>query len=189
MPRPRRASRDLLTNNRFRTIINGVNLQPNHRTFALLRVALAFLLFWSLIVQVAIPFAAQEMALDYRESAPMVGRLAWPYSIAAILAILCGQVAIYFIYRLLSMVSRGEIFRVPSSRFTSGIINCFAIATGLAVLVSIAQVIIPDGGHFSTLAITLSATTLGAVLTLLMIVLRGMLADAVEYRGELDTVI
>lgn len=161
----------------------------NHRAITLLRVALAFLLFWSLIAQIIVPFAARELVWDYRTTAPTLVRLAWPYSIAAILAIACGQVAIYFIYRLLNLVSLGEIFRVPSSKFTTGIIKCFGIATALAAVTSIAQIVIPDGGHFSTLTLSLSATTLGLVLTLLMIVMRGMLSDAVAYRGELDTVI
>ena len=154
-----------------------------------LAIALAFILLWSLLAQVAIPYFAYQMARWDYPDVPAVQMLWLPYSIASVLVILCGQVAIYFIYRLLRLVLAGTIFSAPTARYTGGIVICFGIATGLSALVTLAQLLIPDGGHFTTLFLTTSATFVGLALTLLMVVMRGLLNSAVAYRGELDQVI
>jgi hypothetical protein len=155
-----------------------------------LKTALALVLFWSVLAQIGIPMLGHEFYVDNYPNVRTVQLLWLPYSIAAILAILCGQIAILFIYRLLRLVATGTIFSAPvSARYTKGIVICFGIATAISALVTLTQFIVPDGGHFSTAFLTISTTSIGLVLTLLMIVMRSLLDSAVAYRGELDTVI
>lgn len=155
---------------------------------AALHIALWLIVLGGLAAQFLIPLVARDAVWQYPEY-PILGRLWLPYSIAAILAILCGQIAVGIIWRLLQLVSNGTIFTAPTAKYINGIILCFGVATALSVIVSLAQIILPDAGTFTTLGFSLGAATVGLALTLLMIVMRDLLSAAVEYRGELDSVI
>src|SRR3990172_5366811 len=75
----------------------------------LLRVALAILLLGSVLAQVLVPAFASEAAKTF----PEVGYLVVPYSVAGILVIACGQVALLVVWRLLSMIIGGVLFTPP----------------------------------------------------------------------------
>jgi uncharacterized membrane protein len=72
----------------------------------LLRVALVFPLLGTVLVQIGLPMLASEEGRIF----PEVAYLVVPYSVAAILFIGCGQVALLAVWRLLSMVDGGVIF-------------------------------------------------------------------------------
>ncbi len=151
----------------------------------LLRVALVILLLGTLLAQVLVPVFAAEEATLY----PEVASLSVPYSVAAILVIGCGQVALLVVWRLLSLVSAGVIFTRRSLRWVDVITACAAVATVLTagVMIHLLAVVRAGGpGIVLRLAACLAG---GPAFVLLMIVMRGLLESAIADRAELDEVI
>jgi hypothetical protein len=150
----------------------------------LLRIALVLLLLGSLLAQALIPAVASEAARVFAE----VGYLVVPYSIAGILVIGCGQVALLAVWRLLSMISGEVIFTRRSLRLVDLIAACGAVATVINAGVWTHLLLVHGGGP--GVLLWLSGSLVGGVaFVLLMIVMRGLLESAIGYRAELDEVI
>jgi hypothetical protein len=150
----------------------------------LLRIALVVLLLGSVLGQVLVPVFASEAARAF----PEVGYLVVPYSVAGILVIACGQVALLVVWRLLSMISGGVIFTRRALRWVDVIIVCGAVATVLNGAVGIHLLTVHGGGP--GIIVWLVASLAGGVtLVLLMVVMRGLLESAIADRNELDEVI
>ena len=81
-----------------------------------------------MLVQVLVPVYASQVAMIF----PEVEYLVVPYSVAAILFIGCGQVALLVVWRLLSLVDGGVIFTRRSLRWVDAITACAAVATVLS---------------------------------------------------------
>src|SRR5450756_2282828 len=94
----------------------------------LLRVALVVFLLGTVLAQVLVPVFASEAGTTF----PEVAYLVIPYSIAAILFIGCGQVALLLVWRLLSVVNGGAIFTRRAVRWVDVITACGAVATVLS---------------------------------------------------------
>ena len=151
----------------------------------LLRVALLVLLLASVLAQVLVPVYASQVGTR----TPEVAHLVVPYSLAAILFIGCGQVALLAIWRLLSLVDGGTIFTRRAFRWVDVIVACGAIATILAVGVLVHMLgFVPGGGGPMVyyLGVCIAA---GLAFVLLMVVMRGLLLTAVADRTELAEVI
>src|SRR3972149_12032931 len=109
----------------------------------LLRVALVVLLLGTVVVQALLPVLASEVGTTF----PEVGYLVVPYSVAAILFIGCGQVALLVVWRLLSLVEGRVIFTPPALRWVDVLSACAAVATGLSAGVTIHMLgFVPGGG-------------------------------------------
>lgn len=151
----------------------------------LLRVALVVLLLGSVLAQVLVPVFASQVG----RSIPEVEYLVVPYSVAAILFIGCGQVALLAVWRLVSRVDSGVIFTRRAVRWVDVITACAALATVLSTGVLIHMLgFVPGGGGpmIYYLAVTIAA---GLAFALLMVVMRGLLESAIADRTELDEVI
>jgi len=151
----------------------------------LLRVALVALLLGSVLVQVLLP------ALAYEEGrhVPEVAYLVVPYSLAGILFIACGQVALVVVWRLLSMVNGRVIFTRGALRLVGVIIACAAVATALSAGVLIHLLGFVPGGGGPVVYLLAASIAGGLAFMLLMVVLRGLLEAAIADRTELDEVI
>jgi hypothetical protein len=150
----------------------------------LLRVALVVLLLGSVLAQVLVPVFASQAAQTF----PEVEYLVVPYSVAGILVIACGQVALFAVWRLLSMINRGVIFTRRSLRSVDVITACGAAATVLNAAVWTHLLVVHGGGP--GIILWLAASLVGGVaFVLLMIVMRGLLESAIAHRTELDEVI
>ena len=151
----------------------------------LLRVALVVFLLGTVLAQVLVPVFASEAGTTF----PEVAYLVIPYSIAAILFIGCGQVALLVVWRLLSMVNGGAIFTRRAVRWVDVITACGAVATVLSAGVMIHMLgFVPGGGgpmHYYLAACVAG----GLAFVLLMVVMRGLLVSAIADRTELDEVI
>src|SRR5674476_340788 len=88
----------------------------------LLRVALVVLLLGTVLAQVLLPVFASEEGSIF----PEVAYLVVPYSVAGILFIGCGQVALLVLWRLLSLVNGGVIFTRRALRWVDVITACAA---------------------------------------------------------------
>lgn len=150
----------------------------------LLCVALVVLLLGSVLAQVLVPVYASQVATTF----PEVAYLVVPYSVAAILFIGCGQVALLVVWRLLSLVDGGVIFTRRALRWVDVITACAAVATVLSVGVLIHMLgFVPGGGP---MVLYLAACVAGGLaFVLLMVVMRGLLVSAIADRTELDEVI
>ena len=157
----------------------------NKFAIQLLRVALLVLLLGSVLAQLLVPVLASHEATIF----PEVAYLVVPYSVAAILFIACGQVALLAIWRLLSLVKGGVIFTRRALRWVDVITACAAVATalGTGVLVHLVFVV---GAYHLFLTLGLAACLAGGLaFVLLMVVMRGLLESAITDRAELDEVI
>lgn len=151
----------------------------------LLRVALLVLLLASVLAQVLVPVYASEVGTRF----PEVGHLVVPYSLAAILFIACGQVAMLAIWRLLSLVDGGVIFTGRAVRWVDVIVTCGAVATSLTVVVLVHVLAFVPGGGGPMVYYLAGCIAAGVAFVLLMVVMRGLLLAAVADRTELDAVI
>jgi len=151
----------------------------------LLRVALVVLLLGTVFVQVLLPVFASETGRSF----PEVEYLVIPYSVAAILFIGCGQVALLVVWRLLSMVDGGVIFTRRALRWVDVIIACAAVATVLSAGVWIHMVAFVPGSGGPMFYYLAACVACGLAFVLLMVVLRGLLESAIADRTELDEVI
>ncbi len=150
----------------------------------LLRVVLVVLLLGTVLVQVLLPVFASEEGRIYPELAYLVV----PYSVADILAIGCGQVALLVVWRLLSMVNGGVIFTRRALRWVDVITACVAVATVLSAgpMIHLLFFVGVGGPLILWLAACLAG---GLAFVLLMVVMRGLLESAIADRTELDEVI
>lgn len=151
----------------------------------LLRVALVVLLLGSGLAQVLVPVSASQVATTN----PEVAYLVVPYSVAAILFIGCGQVALLVVWRLLSLVDDGVIFTRDALRWVDVIIACAVVATALSVGVLIHMLGFVPGGGGPTIYFMAACIAGALALVLLMVVMRGLLESAIADRAELDEVI
>ena len=151
----------------------------------LLRVALVVLLLGSVLAQVLVPVYASEVGTRF----PEVAYLVVPYSVAAILFIGCGQVALLVVWRLLSMVNGGAIFTRRAVRWVDVITACAAVATVLSAGVLIHMLGFVPGGGGPMIYYLAACVAGGLAFVLLMVVMRGLLVSAIADRTELDEVI
>jgi hypothetical protein len=150
-----------------------------------LRVALVVLLLGTVLAQVLVPVFASEVGTTF----PEVAYLVVPYSVAAILFIGCGQVALLVVWRLLSLVSGGVIFTRRSVRWVDVITSCAAVATVLSAGVLIHMLGFVPGGGGPMIYYLAACVAGGLAFVLLMVVMRGLLVSAIADRTELDEVI
>jgi hypothetical protein len=141
----------------------------------LLRAALVVLLLGSVFAQFLVPLEASMVGTTY----PEVGYLVVPYSVAAILFIVCIQVALLVVWRLLSLVDGGAIFTRRALRWVDVIIGCAVVATILSAGVLVHMLSFVPGGGGPTGLYMIACITGGLAFVLLMIVMRGLLESAI----------
>jgi len=151
----------------------------------LLRVALVVLLLGTVLAQVLVPVYASQVGTTF----PEVAYLVVPYSLAGILFIACGQVALLVVWRLLSLVNGGVIFTRRALRWVDVILACAAAATALSAGVLIHILGFVPGGGGPMIYYLAACLAGGLAFVLLMIVMRGLLVSAIADRTELDEVI
>jgi hypothetical protein len=151
----------------------------------LLRVALVVILLGTVLAQVLLPVFASEEGRIF----PEVAYLVVPYSVAGILFMGCGQVALLVVWRLLSMVNGGIIFTRRALRWVDTITACAAVATILSAGVLIHMLSFVPGGGGPMIYFLAACVAGGLAFVLLMVVMRGLLESAIADRTELDEVI
>lgn len=150
-----------------------------------LRLALFVLLLATVLAQVLVPVYASGTGTRH----PEVGYLVIPYSLAAILFIGCGQVALLAVWRLLSLVDGEIIFTHRAVRWVDVIVTCGAAATALAAVVLVHMFAFVPGGGGPMGLYLVACTVASLAFVLLMLVMRGLLLTAIADRAELDEVI
>ncbi len=149
-----------------------------------LRVFLAALFALLVLLQVmSLPGQFAHMAKESPEDA----HLRWPMLAVAVLVVLCVQVVIVCTWKLLGMVMDDRIFSERSLVWVDAIVG--AIGAGWALMVGVLLFVgfrADDPGLPMLLTLIVLC---GAVLGLLMLVMRALLQQATRLRTDMESVI
>ena len=161
-----------------------------HKVVGLLRVLLV-LLFAGLVVGQTLSFPGQFAHMA--QESPDMAYLTWPLTAFAVLELLCIQVVIVCIWRLLTMVKADRIFSREAFAWVDGIV--WAIAAGWLLFAAASATITaiiyftPELRDPGTPILLFGMTLLGSVLVMLMVVMRALLRQAAALRSDMDAVI
>ncbi|RAX49040.1 hypothetical protein DQ353_11975 [Arthrobacter sp. AQ5-05] len=151
----------------------------------LLRFTLVLVGLCLLLGQFLVPVIASETGVEF----PVVAHLVLPYSVAGILSLVVLELGLVPVWRLVSLVATGNIFTDGAVGWVNAVIACLATATAIPALVMFHLLFIVGLGGPGVL-LALGAVLLGgSALALLLVVMRGLLADAIANRHELDILI
>lgn len=158
----------------------------NHFALRALKPLLVVLFVGSLMVQlVIIPLVAWDIIHEaFNTAAGIV------YGACGILVVVCVQVAMFAMWRLLTLVQGDAIFAPDSLRWVDLIIRAGWVATALCLVVALYELAEWQNIGPFTVPIALFGSVVAALsVTLLVLVLRQLLAIAVDYKAELEEVV
>ncbi len=121
------------------------------------------------------------------EENPEHAGLRWPLTAVSVFWVLCTQVVVVCIWRLLSMVSDDRIFSEDSLKWVDAIV--WAIGAAWVVLVGVFLLVGFNADDPGVVILLFFLVVGGAVLGLLMIVLRALLRQATTLRTDMESVI
>ncbi|PJJ63687.1 DUF2975 domain-containing protein [Compostimonas suwonensis] len=149
------------------------------------KVVIAIILAVSLAGQVfVVPFMADEMVRMY----PEFEGLRIPGIVGCIALVVCAQVALLCVWRLLSMVAGASIFSITAFRWVKVLIGCCAAFTGLiaAAFIVLYAANAMQGG---VMVMLLAAFIGGIGATLLLVVMKGLLRKASQLEQDMAEVV
>lgn len=154
------------------------------RVVTLLRLFLV-LLFAILIVfqTMSLPGQFAHMA----EVSPELAYLRWPLTALSIFLVLCAQVIVVSTWRLLTLVAEDRIFTESSMKWVNAIVA--SVAAAWLVFLGLAIYVGWRADDPSTPLILMLLLTVGAVLGLVILVLRSLLRSATALRVDMEGVI
>lgn len=148
---------------------------------ALIVVLIALLLVCQIFV---VPGVARQMA----ERSPELGHLQLPGILVTVGFLLCVQVALVCVWRLLSLVRESSIFSVDAFTWVDIILGAVAVAT---ILIAGSFITLLAAGVASPTVTILCALgiVLGSGFGLLIVVMRGLLRKASQLEHDLSEVV
>jgi Protein of unknown function (DUF2975) len=157
---------------------------------ALLRVLLVLAFVFLLVMEV---FSIPGDILHDLSQSPEAGHLLWPMLIVAELVMVCFQIVLVCTWPLLTMVEKDRIFSDASLRWVDGIVWSLVAAwvffAGLAVYLTAVIYFTPELRDPGLPVLLFGLTLAGAVVVLLMLVMRALLRQATALRTDLEEVI
>lgn len=123
---------------------------------------------------------------DWVRDAPELAGTAWLLTVG-VLVLLCVQVVVVCTWRLLALVAADRIFSDDSLVWVNTIVG--AIAAGWILLAVAFGYLVALGEHPGTSGVLLLMLVGGAVLGLLMVVMRALLRQATTLRTEMEAVV
>ena len=129
------------------------------------------------------------LAVEWKREAPEFGFLAVPLAIGAVGAGVCVQLALIVIGRLIRFVHRGRIFDRAALPWVDGLVLCGALATAIVLVAFVVLIAVDTGGPPALSILMITAVVGGATVTLLLIVMRALLRQAVALDTELREVV
>lgn len=159
-------------------------MQKEHVAVAPLRILLV-LAFASLVLfQLRIlPETIGNMTKD----SPDLAYLRWPILTVSVLGLLCVQVVIVCTWRLLTMVKEDRIFSEESLAWVDAIV--WAIGAGWVLVLGLFLYLVVGWGDPGVPVLLMLLLLGGAVLGLLMVVMRALLRQATTLRTDMEAVI
>ena len=155
-----------------------------------LRIFLATLFAFLIVMQVlSLP---GDIAHDVAQ-APEAAHLLWPILAVQELEILCFQVVIVCTWKLLTMVQRDRIFSEASLTWVNGIVWSFVagwvLLLSLAIYLTAFIYFTPELRDPGIPIVLFGIVLIGAVLVLLMVLMRALLRQATTLRSDMEAVI
>jgi hypothetical protein len=154
------------------------------------RVVTALRVFLVMLFGVLVLFQTMSLPGQFRymaEESPDLAYLRWPATAVTVFWVLCVQVVIVSMWKLLTLVKNDRIFSEASFTWVNAII--WAIGAGWLVLLGVFLYVgfnADDPGVPLLLFLMLTGIT---VLGLLMVVMRALLRQATTLRTDMDAVI
>lgn len=153
------------------------------RVVGLLRVLLVLAFVCVLLAQVvAVPASLAYVA----DRSPELASLRWPVTVVAAVGLLCVEVVIIATWKLLTMVKHDRIFSDASMRWLDVIV--WAVAVAWVLVVGLFAYFV-RWGLSGLPALLLLMVVAGAVLGLLLVVVRALLRQATTLRTDMEAVI
>jgi Protein of unknown function (DUF2975) len=134
-------------------------------------------------------FVIPTIATSAAQQFPEFAYLQVPYSILAILAVACIQVAIVAVWMLLSMVRAEAIFSERAFRWVDVIIGSGIVASVLALGVEIHLLGFTGAGGPGPFIVLTGGVIGGVAAVLFVVVMRGLLRKATALESELAEVV
>lgn len=131
-----------------------------------------------------VPGVARQSAENY----PDLSYLQVPGIIVAVLFLLCVQVVLVCVWRLLSMVRMSVIFSDDAFVWVDIILGAIVLAT-LLIAVSMATLALSNVASPSVMLLCALGVVVGAGLALLIVVIRGLLRNARQLQQDLSEVV
>ena len=131
-----------------------------------------------------VPGVARQSAETYAD----LGYLQTPGIIVAVLFLLCVQVVLLCVWRLLSMVRTSVIFSDDAFVWVDVILGAIVLST-LLIAVSMATLASANVASPSVMLLCALGVVVGAGLALLILVLRGLLRNARQLQQDLSEVV
>ena len=155
-----------------------------------LRVFLASLFAFLVLMQVmSLPGQFTHNA----QESPELAHLSWSLLAVAELAVLCVQVVIVCTWKLLTMVTKDRIFSEASLPWVDGIVWSFVagwvLLLGVSVYLAASIYFTPELRDPGVPILLFGMVLIGAVLVLLMVILRALLRQATTLRTDMEAVI
>lgn len=152
-------------------------------------IALKVLLVVLLAILVACQiFLVPSLAAVTAAKEPQVAYLQVPGVIVADIFLLCVQIALLCLWRLLSLVAEETIFSPRSYLLVDTILALVLIATGIVITATIGLLAFGIGSG-SVLLVCLLGVVLGLSSALLVVVLRGLVRKAAALEHDLSEVV
>ncbi len=121
------------------------------------------------------------------EDSPELAHLRWPTLVVAVLGLACVQVVIVCTWKLLTLVEDDRIFSAASMAWVDAIVGAIA-AAWLLLLGTFAWSLVGVGLPGPPIVLLLMLVA-GAVVGLLMVVMRALLRQATTLRTDMEAVI
>lgn len=155
-----------------------------HRAVGPLRVLLVLVFAALLAAQVVVlPMMVAEQA----RALPDLAHLRWPLLVVAVLGLVCVQVVIVATWKLLTLVQEDRIFTEGSLVWVDAIV--WAIGVAWVLLLGVLGYVLGTWEGAGLPALLLVLLLVGAVLGLLVVVLRALLRQATTLRSDMEAVI
>lgn len=156
----------------------------------LLRVLLV-LLFAALVM--AQTFSLPGQFAHMAQESPDFAYLRWPLTVVGVLEVLCFQVVVVCIWRLLTLVKADSIFSPAAFGWVDAIVwaitAAWVLLLGTSVALSTIIYTTPQLRDPGLPVLMFGLVLVGGVLVLLLVVLRALLRQAASLRTDLDAVI
>lgn len=159
-------------------------MQKTHLAVTALRILLV-LAFALLMVFQTLSFPGQFAHMA--EENPELAYLRWPLTALAVLELMCVQVVIVSTWKLLTMVKHDRIFSKAALAWVDAIV--WAIAVAWVLLLGLFFYLAINSGDPGLPLLLLLMLVGGAVLGLLILVMRALLLQATGLRTDMEAVI
>lgn len=154
------------------------------------RVVFALRIFLILLFAILIFFQTVSLPGQFAHMAaeqPELAYLRWPLTAITVFFVLCAQVIVVSTWRLLTLVAEDRIFTESSMGWVNAIVA--SVAAAWVVLLGLAIYVGWGADDPSTPLILMLMLTVGAVIGLVILVLRSLLRSATTLRTDLEGVI